>query len=68
MSKLTELLGSSFRFRSKLISQIFFILIKLFIYLISAARMLYDTLTKGPDGLNEKRGQRKGCGSAARNL
>ena len=29
MSKLTELLGSSFRFRSKLISQIFFILIKL---------------------------------------
>ena len=55
MSKLTELLGSSFRCRSKLISQIFFILIKLFIYLISAARMLYDTLTKGPDDLNEKR-------------
>lgn len=55
MSKLTELLGSSFRFRSKLISQIFFILIKLFIYLISVARVLYDTLTKGPDDLNEKR-------------
>ena len=55
MSKLIELLGSSFRFRSKLISHIFFILIKLFIYLISAARVLYDTLTKEPNDLNEKR-------------